>query len=144
MTTTTMLHIIASLLGHAADSPTLSHFPLSSVPDREEPVLTQCPCALAELNATRMCKDLWYIYQIAPSKSTQYLCTLGTYMVKGNIPSSNSRTLRTPLDGDRRWERPHSPRNQTLQTTFQEVSPTPLQCPLRMMCKRCARKGEQT
>ena len=35
-----MLRIIASLLGHAADSPTLSHFPLSSVPDREELVLT--------------------------------------------------------------------------------------------------------
>ena len=36
-----MLRIVASLLGHAADSPTLSHFPLSSVPDREEPVLTE-------------------------------------------------------------------------------------------------------
>ena len=39
-TATTTLRIVASLLGHAADSPTLSHFPLSSVPDREEPVLT--------------------------------------------------------------------------------------------------------
>ena len=35
-----MLCIIASLLGHAADSPMLSHFPLLSVPDQEEPVLT--------------------------------------------------------------------------------------------------------
>ena len=35
-----MLRIVASLLGHTADSPTLSHFPLSSVPNREEPVLT--------------------------------------------------------------------------------------------------------
>ena len=40
MTTTTTLHIVASLLRHTADSLTLSHFPLSSVPDREEPVLT--------------------------------------------------------------------------------------------------------
>ena len=41
VTATTMLHIIASLLGHAADSLTLSHFPPSSVSDQEEPVLTE-------------------------------------------------------------------------------------------------------
>ena len=35
-----MLHIVTTLLGHAADSPTLSHFPPSSGPDRKEPVLT--------------------------------------------------------------------------------------------------------
>ena len=39
-TATTTLHIVASLLGHAADSPMLLHFPLSSVPDWKEPVLT--------------------------------------------------------------------------------------------------------
>ena len=39
-TATTTLRIVASLLRHAADSPTLSHFPLLSVPDQEEPVLT--------------------------------------------------------------------------------------------------------
>ena len=39
-TATTMLHIVATLLGHAADSPTLSHFPPSSGPDQKEPVLT--------------------------------------------------------------------------------------------------------
>ena len=35
-----MLHIVATLLRHAADSPTLSHFPPLSGPDQEEPVLT--------------------------------------------------------------------------------------------------------
>ena len=39
-TATTMLCIVATLLGHAADSPTLSHFPPLSGPDQEEPVLT--------------------------------------------------------------------------------------------------------
>ena len=40
MTATTTLRIVATLLRHAADSPMLSHFPPSSGPDREEPVLT--------------------------------------------------------------------------------------------------------
>ena len=62
-------------------------------------------------------------------------------MAKGNIPLSNSGTLKTPLDGDKQWERPHSPHGQTLQTTFRVVSPTPLQHPLRMMCKRCEEGG---
>ena len=40
MTATTTLRIGATLLGHAADSPTLSHFSPSSGPDREKLVLT--------------------------------------------------------------------------------------------------------
>ena len=39
-TATTTLHIVATLLRHTADSPMLSHFPSSSGPDGEEPVLT--------------------------------------------------------------------------------------------------------
>ena len=35
-----MLRIVATLLRHTADSPTLSDFPPSSGPDQEEPVLT--------------------------------------------------------------------------------------------------------
>ena len=40
VTATTTLRIVASLLGHAADSPMLLHFPLLSVPNQEELVLT--------------------------------------------------------------------------------------------------------
>ena len=41
VTTTTMLCIVATLLRHTADSPTLLHFPPSSGPDQEELVLTK-------------------------------------------------------------------------------------------------------
>ena len=50
-----MLRIVASLLGHAADSPTLLHFPLSSVPDREEPVLT---ASIVEVGNDSPSKDI--------------------------------------------------------------------------------------
>jgi len=56
-------------------------------------------------------------------------------MVSGDIPSSNSRILKVPHDGEKQWVRPLGPHNRTHWTTYPVVSPTPLQCPVRKMCK---------
>jgi len=101
--------------------------------------------ALAELNAARMRRDpLQLIYLPAPNVNVERHCAPVTCMVSGDILSSNSGILKVPRDGEKQWVRPLGPHNRTHQTMFLVVSPTPLQRPVRKMCKRCARKGEQT
>ena len=71
-------------------------------------------------------------------------CALETYMVSADTPSINSGILKVPPDGNKLLVRPLGPNKWTHWTIFLVDSLTPLQCPLRKMCKRCARKGEQT
>jgi len=63
-------------------------------------------------------------------------------MVSSDILLNNSGISKVPLDGEKQWVRPLGPHNQTHQTISLVVSLTPLQHPVRKMCKRCARKGE--
>ena len=100
---------------------------------------------LAKLNTARMCCiTQWLIYHSTPNVTIEHLCTLETCMVSTDTPLSNSRILKVPPDGDKLLVRPLSPHKQTHWTISLVVSLTPLQCPLRKMCKRCVRKGEQT
>ena len=100
--------------------------------------------ALAKLNAARMRRNpLQLIYLPAPNVNVEHPCTPVMCMVSGDIPLSNSIS-KVPRDGKKLWVRPLGPHNRTHQTMFLVVSPTPLQHPVRKMCKRCARKGEQT
>ena len=87
---------------------------------------------------------LQLIYLPTPNMNVERHCALVMCMVSGDIPSSNSRISKVPRNGKKQWVRPLDPHNQTHQTMFLVVSQTPLQCPVRKMCKRCARKGEQT
>jgi len=84
------------------------------------------------------------IYLPAPNMNVECHCALVTCMVSSDIPSSNFRILKVPPNGDKQWVRPLGPHNWTHWTTYLVVSLTPLQWPVRKMCKRCARKREQT
>ena len=69
---------------------------------------------------------------------------LSTFFVQvGHLPWSN---LFTEINSFPQWlwVRPLGPHKWTHQIISLMVSLTPLQHPLRKMCKRCARKGEQT
>ena len=79
-----------------------------------------------------------------PNTTIEHLCALEICMVSTNTPLSNSRISKVPPTGDKLLVRPLGPHKWTHWTISPVVSLTPLQCPLRKMCKRCVRKGEQT
>ena len=76
--------------------------------------------------------------------TVEHLCALQMCMVSADTLLINSRILTVPPDGNKQLVRPLGPHQQTHWTISLVVSLTPLQCPLRKMCKRCVRKGEQT
>ena len=101
--------------------------------------------ALAKLNTARTRHVLpWEIYHTSPNATIECLCAPEMCMVSTDTPLSNSGILKVPLIGDKLLVRPPDPHKRTHWTISLVVSLTPLQCPLRKMCKRCARKGEQT
>jgi len=78
---------------------------------------------------------LQLIYLPTPNMNVERHCAPVTCMVSGDILLSNSGISKVPYDGKEQWVRPLGPHNRTHQTISLVVSPTPLQHPVRKMCK---------
>ena len=110
------------------------------------PVRSPPPSALqhpgqAECHQNMSCPPMINLLQ-CPQHDHRVPCTPETYMVSTDTLLSNSGTLKVPPNGDKQLLRPLGPNKRTHQTISPVISLTPLQRPLRKMCKRCARKGE--